>query len=198
MESVDKIKEFVQIRSGSGYGYGYGDGDGSGSGDGYGDGDGSLYIAKINGDKVYNIDNVPTIVKSVKNNIAKGFVVNNDLTLKPCYIVKSENLFAHGETLKEAYMALQKKLLKDMPVEDRIEKFLQEFKPNTKYSNKLFFDWHHILTGSCLFGRQQFCKNKGIDLDGETTVEEFIALTEGDYGGEVIKRLKERLKEVQI
>ena len=71
------------------------------------------------------------------------------------------------------------------------EKFLKEFKIGVKYPNKKFFEWHHILTGSCLFGRQQFCENRGIDLDGEMTVERFIKLTQNDYGGEVIRKLKE-------
>ena len=33
--------------------------------------------------------------------------------------------------------------------------------------------------------------NHGIDLDGESTVEEFIEMTENDYGGHVIRKLKE-------
>ena len=40
-------------------------------------------------------------------------------------------------------------------------------------------------------GRQQFAKNHGVDLDGEMTVEDFIALTENAFGGEIIKRLEE-------
>ena len=34
----------------------------------------------------------------------------------------------------------------------------------------------------------------GVDLDGEMTVDEFIALTEDEYGGEVIRRLREEYK----
>ncbi len=187
--------------NGSGNGYGNGNGCGNGNGSGYGDGDGNgcgngkLFKIILNGKKIYNIDHIPTIIEFVKKDFAKGFIVKDDLTLTPCYIAKSENIFAHGETLKKAYRALEEKLIEDMPVEERIEKFLQEFKPNVKYPNKSFLDWHHILTGSCLFGRQQFCKNKGIDLKGEITVSEFIELTQDDYGGEIIKELKERYKE---
>lgn len=172
---VNKINNFLN--------YGYGDGGGNGSGD--------LCGSILNGNKIYNIDSVPTIIKSVKGDFAKGFTVNRNLTLNFCYIAKSESVFAHWKTIKEAYDALQEKLLEDMLVEERIERFLQEFKAGVMYPNKKFFDWHHILTGSCLFGRQQFCKNKGIDLDGEMTVEEFIKLTEYDYGSEIIKALKE-------
>ena len=51
---------------------------------------------------------------------------------------------------------------------------------------------HHYLTGSCEMGREAFVKRHGIDLDKTYTVEEFIELTEDDYGGEIIKNLKER------
>ena len=172
----EKIKEFLS----NGYGYG------NGNGYGYKD------VSKYNGHRVHKIDGLPTIITFIKNDFAKGFVFNRDMTLMPCYVAKFEGAFAHGKTIKEAYEALQEKLLEDMPVEERIEKFLKEFKIGVKYPNKKFFEWHHILTGSCLFGRQQFCKNRGIDLDGEMTVERFIELTENDYGGETIKELKGR------
>lgn len=200
----EKIKEFLSNGNGYGYGYGYDDGSGHGHGHGYGHGYGNGYgygdgygdgykdVSKYNGHRVYKIDELPTIITFIKNDFAKGFVFNKDMTLMPCYVAKFEGAFAHGKTIKEAYEALQEKLLEDMPVEERIEKFLKEFKIGVKYPNKKFFEWHHILTGSCLFGRQQFCENRGIDLDGEMTVERFIELTENDYGGETIKELKGR------
>ena len=40
-------------------------------------------------------------------------------------------------------------------------------------------------------GREQFCKEKGLDIDAEYTVREFISLTENAYGGDTIKQLKE-------
>ena len=88
---------------GYGYGYGYGDGYGSGHGDGYGSGHGDGYgIKNINGESVYRIDGVNTLVRSVRGNTAHGAIVNSDLTLTPCYIVKQDNVFAHGETLRKA------------------------------------------------------------------------------------------------
>ena len=40
-------------------------------------------------------------------------------------------------------------------------------------------------------GRESFCKDKGIDLDGSTTVREFIELTKGSYGADIILKLPE-------
>ena len=174
---------------GSGYGSGWGDGDGTDYGSGYGSGldDG---VKEVNGDTVYIVDNVPTIFKSVRDNIAQGFILQRDLTRKPCYIVKEQNKFAHGDTLHDAFTALQEKLYDDSTEEERIEAFRKKFPEyDTPYPNRDLFAYHHVLTGSCRMGRESFCQNKGIDLNGTTTVREFIELTKGSYGSEIICKL---------
>ncbi len=178
---------------GSGYGSGYGDGSGSGYGDGSGSGygDGSA-INMFNGDKVYIIDEMPTIIKSVRNNIAKGFILNGDFTLIPTFVVKENGKFAHGETLHDAFDSLQEKLYDDSTEEERLEAFKKHFPDFTKkVSAKELFHWHHVLTGSCKQGRMSFCANKGIDIDKDAyTVHEFIGLTQDSYGGDIIRKLK--------
>lgn len=172
--------------SGSGYGSGYGDGDGDGYGDGDGDG-----IKSVNGLTCVLIDGILTAITIVKGNVAKGFMVRGDLTMRPCFVAKSGNTFAHGRTLRDAMSSLRDKLFDEMPERDRISAFVESHKPKTPYPNKDLFDWHHKLTGSCLAGRNEFVSQHGIDLDGETTPEEFIRLTEHAYGGDVIRKLKE-------
>lgn len=173
--------------SGKGDGFGSGSGDGDGEGDGYGYGDG---IKELNGDKVYSVDGLPTIIKSVRGNIAQGFILNKDLTLQSCYIVKEQNHFAHGETLHDAFIALQEKLYDDSTEDERIEAFVKKFPDyDTPYPNRDLFTYHHVLTGSCRMGREFFCDDKGINLDGSTTVREFVSLTKDSYGSETIRRL---------
>ena len=180
--------------SGYGDGYGYGYGDGYGSGSGYGDGSG---LISFNGNKVYYIDGVATVIEKVHLNLAKGFIVNNDLTTEACFIAKGENKFAHGATAKEARKALQDKIFEAMDTEEKIEAFIKAFKIGIKYPAKVFYDWHHKLTGSCELGRNAFVKNHGIDLEkGEYTVEEFIEKTKQDFGGDIICQLEERLSEL--
>lgn len=176
---------------GSDSGYGYGSGDGSSDGSGYGDGDDSGYgVKELNGDNVYLVDEIRTIIKSVHGNIAQGFILHRDLTLQSCYIVKEQNLFSHGETLHDAFTALQEKLYDDSTEEERIEAFVKKFPDyDTPYSNRDLFTYHHVLTGSCGLGRESFCKDKGINLDGSTTVREFVSLTKDGYGSETIRRL---------
>lgn len=162
---------------------------GSGSGHGYG-------LKRINGKEIYRIDNVPTVITHVKLNLAKGFIVQSNLTLTPCYVVKGNGYFAHGETLKQAREALQSKIFENMDTEEVIEKFLDNFKKGQAYPGKDFFIWHHYLTGSCEMGRSSFVKDRGLSLEDKYTVDEFISLCEDSYGGEVIKQLKERYEEI--
>jgi len=216
MENL-KIIKFLDIGDGSGYGsgsgsgsgsgYGYGDGSGYGSGSGSGDGSGYGYdsgsdsgsgsgygsgsgLKSLDNINIYNIDGLSTGITTAKNNIAKGFIVNKDLSTQKCYVVKQNNIFAHGETLKQAYEYLFEKLFKELTEEERIEEFTKVFTQDIKYPAKMFFDWHNKLTGSCLMGREQFVKDNNIDLDKDMfTVEEFVKLTQNSYGGGIVKRL---------
>lgn len=174
---------------GSGYGSGYGSGDGSGSGSGDGSGYG---IKTFNGDKVYIIDDTPTIIKHVHGNVAKGYILNDDFTLTETFVAKENGKFAHGETLHDAFASLQEKLYDDSTEEERIEAFKKHFPDFTKkVSAKELFHWHHVLTGSCKQGKLSFCINKGIDIDKAAyTVHEFIELTQYSYGGDIIRKLK--------
>ena len=178
---------------GSGYGDGYGDGYGSSFGDGsgssFGDGSGDV-VKEVSGSVVYIIDNTPTIITSVRANVAQGFILQNDLQTIPCYIVKENNKFAHGDTLRDAFISLQEKLYDDSTEEERIEAFVKKFPSyDTKYDNKDLFAYHHALTGSCRMGRESFVNSKGLSLDGKTSVREFVELTKNAYGGDVIRKL---------
>ena len=205
---------------GSGSGYGYNDGSGSGSGsgpdygsvdgDGSGSGDGSGYgyvdgsgsgsgfrsrdgILSFCGQRVYQIDDVPTLVDHVHGGVAMGRILREDLTTESCYIVKQGSLFAHGETLRAAMEALRDKLFEDMPEEERIAEFVKAHKWGKAYQSADYYDWHNKLTGSCEMGRSEFAAAHGYKLTADEllTVEEFIDLTEGSYGGDIIRRLRE-------
>lgn len=185
--------------SGSDYGFGYGAGtaegygcqNGAGEGDGYGDG-----LKSINKNKIYNIDYVSTIIKSIHNNVAKGFIFKQDLTLEKCYIAKGQNKFAHGKTIKEALRDLEEKIMKNIDTEEVISRFKEEFTDYTKkYKASDFYQWHNYLTGSCEMGRKVFAKEHNINIGKDKmTVQEFIELTKNSYGGEIIKELEEAIK----
>ena len=187
--------------NGDGNGYGYGDGKGNGNGDGYGYGYGNGYgngygygydhgIKEINGHTIFSVDDVYTIFTSIRGNVAKGFILEKNTKLVPCYIVKENNKFAHGSTLRDAFTSLQEKLYDDSTEEERIEAFKKKFPSyDTKYDNRDLFAYHHVLTGSCRMGRESFVNNKGLSLDDKTTVREFVELTKNAYGDKIIRKL---------
>ena len=136
------------------------------------------------------VDDTQTIITSVRGNVAQGFILQSDLQLKPCYIVKENNKFTHGNTLRDAFVSLQEKLYDNSTKEERIEAFRQKFPfYDTKYDNRDLFAYHHVLTGSCRIGRESFVADKDLSLDGKTTVREFVELTKNAYGGDIIKQL---------
>lgn len=170
-------------------GYGSGLGYNNGSGHGYGDNHG---VQVINNNNVYMVDSISTIFTYIRKNIAQGFIVKNDLSFEPCYIVKENNHFAHGDTLKDAFMSLHEKLYDYSTEEERIEAFMKQFPEyDVKYDNMDLFVYHHVLTSSCRMGREAFMSNKGLSLDGKTSVREFVKLTQDAYGGDIIKKLPE-------
>lgn len=202
--------------SGTGFGEGYGYGDyfgegygidpclsprddfgyGSVDGDGYSFGSNFGYdFSMLNGERVYQIDAVPTLIDSVSGNIAKGRILQYDMTTRPCYIAKVGNYFAHGDTLRDAMAYAQAKYNENRPLEERIADFNREFPDrDVKVDAARLFEWHHILTGSCLAGRKAFCEDRGLDYEhGHYTVNEFIRLTREAYGGEAIKELEKTL-----
>lgn len=189
--------------NGNGDGIGYGDGDGIGIGNGYGDGDGigngygigygdgiGYGIKQINGLDVHNIDDIPTVLTEIHGNVAKGFVLEHNVILRPCFVVREGDEFAHGDTLHDAYRSLQEKRYDNSTTDERIEAFRDKFPEyDTAYSNTDLFTYHHVLTGSCRMGRESFCKSRGIDMNGKATVRQFIELVKDSYGADIIRLL---------
>ena len=188
--------------SGCGYNHinGYGDGNGYGNGyiDSSGDGDGYYNIKAFNGNIVDYIDSVPTIITQVRGNIACGYTVKDDLTLSPCFIAKVGNSFAHGNTLKEAVADAEAKGMEDMPIEELINKFVETFGSlDSEHTGKEFYDWHHILTGSCRMGRDEFCKAHDVDFTKKYTVRYFLEITKESYGSDVIKLIGKEYEKME-
>ena len=175
---MEGLKEFLSSGDGSGYGYGSG-------------------IKSINGFPVCLIDGVYTVVYQLHSGIAKGAILNGDLSLDPCYVVKRDGVFAHGGTLHEAQEALISKLFDTLPEAERIEAFCDEFKNfDAVYPVRTFFEWHHRLTGSCEAGRRAFAKDQALDIEnGTMSVWEFLNLTKGAYGGSTIRKVLKRAEE---
>ena len=187
-----------------GYGYSYGEGNGCGWGFEYGNGDGYMIdiggatdkdIKALNGNSVDYVDDLPTIITQVHGNIACGYIVESDLTLSSCFIARVGNCFAHGGTIKEAVADAERKELTNTPIEERIVKFIDAFGTvDSEHTGKKFYEWHHLLTGSCKMGRDTFCKAHNIDLEKMYSVRYFLDITKESYGSDVIKLLRKAYK----
>lgn len=183
MEAIERdIERFLAVGSGSG------DGSGDGSGSGYGDGSG---VKEFNGRKVYDIDRVPTLIYAVKGDVAKGAVLRRDMTLRDCWIAKRGNFFAHGDTLHEAVEAVEAKWRENRPLGERIAEFVKTH-PSLDEPYGDLFEWHHVLTGSCEFGRRQWCDEHGYKPTDSITLRTFFTETAGNYGGGVIRQVAQK------
>ena len=182
------IDRWVSSGDGYGDGYGYGSGDGSG----YGDGSGSGYgITEIEGRKVYLVDGEPTIIYAIKGDVAKAATLRNNTDLIPCYVAKVGGCFAHGDTAEAALRDAEDKYAESQPVEERVAKVYAAHPDyDAAVSNEDLFRLHHVLTGSCEFGRREWCRAHGIDLGGSMTMRDFCRLTADAYGADAIARLK--------
>ena len=107
-------------------------------------------------------------------------------------MAKVGNYFAHGYTLKKALDDANAKYTQNLSENERIKMFEDKFKLDESYPVKDFYDWHHILTGSCKFGRDSFAQQHGVDMDGQMTVDQFIELTKNSYNGNIIRKLYEK------
>ena len=159
------------------------------------------YIDSICGQKIYYIDSIPTIITSVKKNIAKGYILNNDLTLTPCFIAKNDSLFnralfAHGDNLKSALSALQDGIIIRLNVDERVKAFVNAHpNGNTTYTVEHFSTWHFRLTGSYNLGCNYFADSNGLNTTDNMTVLEFIKLAKKDeYCSKIIKQLTQHYK----
>ena len=129
-----------------------------------------------------------TLIYAVRGNVAKGAVLGRDLTLRDCWIAKRGNFFAHGETLHEAVEAVEAKWMDNRPLDERIAEFVKTHPALDEEYGDLF-EWHHVLTGSCEFGRRQWCEEHGYKPTDSITLRAFLTETVGAYGGDVIRQV---------
>ena len=133
---------------------------------------------------------MPTCITHVNGRCAFGFTIKDNSVKVPCFIARVENFFAHGKNLHKAFEAAYDKAMETISVEERVAKVVKKHPdPTAEIPNKELFNLHHFLTGSCEFGRRQFCEHHGIDLEGSMTMEDFCKITSNDYGREEIALL---------
>ncbi len=118
-----------------------------------------LITYKTNDLNYFSVDRTMFVCESEKTSkgivIYSGYVlekfINGKFQKKQCYVAKKDNLFAHGETLKNAIQDLQFKIVSEKIKNDPI------------YEDTLLtVDYYRQLTGACEFGCKSFMEQNGI------------------------------------
>lgn len=199
--------------TGKGSGNGFGIGDGMGDyygglfGSGYGNGSGNgmeddgdlLSITRVGDNTIYNINGAPIAIDNIKGNIAKGRILNDDMTFTDCWIVREGNCIEYGKDLHDTHKAAQRESAIQLPKEERLKMFVQRFpSPDELIPIKELYNWHHVLTGACKYWSKEWCKQNGFNVEDEiycVSIRKFVNLTEFEWGGDIIKELKNYYKD---
>ena len=154
----------------------------------------------INGGTRVVIDYVETYISEIHGDFAKGFtLLSNSYSARKCYVCRKKvpgsetYLYAHGNTMREAFLSLSEKFESFSSLEERFCKFRSNFPDlDAEYKASDLYYWHGVITGSCSFGRNNFCEKHGIDVNNDKlTLREFfkLVLKEDNYGNERIRTL---------
>lgn len=156
----------------------------------------------LNGGTRVSIDYITTYITEIHGDFAKGFTTQMGLDFNmECWVCRkkipgsNKYLYAHGGTIREAFKSLAEKFDRHSPLEERIKKFKAAFPDlDAKYKASDLYYWHGVVTGSCKFGRDHFCKENDIDVSkDEFTLREFfdLVLKNYNYGNDSIKGLRD-------
>lgn len=146
-------------------------------------------IKTYNNRFVYYIDNRRIMFDQIHGNFAKCTCINIDLTTYQVWLVKDFGVLAFGNTIKEAHHNAKLKSWQLIPIETRIKQFVETHPLDKEFSNKELFEWHDILTGSCMVGKYHFCRKNKIDLNKQTSVKEFLLLVKNEYKSDIIQQI---------
>lgn len=146
-------------------------------------------IKSYNGRSIYYIEGRRVMFDQIHGNFAKCTILRIDLTTYESWLVKDFGFIAFGKTIKDAYNNARLKSWQTIPIEDRIQQFVDTHPLDKVFSNKELFEWHDILTGSCMVGKYQFCRKNKIDLNKQTSVKEFLLLVKNEYKSDIIQQI---------
>ena len=141
------------------------------------------------GKDVYFINDQHVIFNQIHGNYAKISVITVDLTTYDRWLVKYNGFFGFGKTLKDANKDARLNASREIPLEIRIQHFIDTHSLFEEYTGQELFDWHDYLTGSCKAGKYKFCRDNNVDFDKKYTVLYFLNLVKDSYKPEIIEQV---------
>ena len=124
-------------------------------------------------------DSILSKIISQKGNIYK--VINHGET-EISYLVKKDDIYSHGKTLKEARDSLIYKL------SNRDTSKYKDYTLKTVLSHEEAIQMYMCITGSCSSGTRYFVEQMQDKIKSKYTVLELIELTQGQYGNDEFKK----------
>ncbi len=126
--------------------------------------------------KYRKIDGIFCEVIKQKNNILTVKIKN-----KIAYIFVKDDIYAHGNTVKQAYFDWLFK------TSDRDTSKYKNLKLNSKNTLKFWVIAYRAITGACSFGTKNYLENNKDKYKPKMTLEEVFKATEGQYGSSTFK-----------
>ena len=120
-------------------------------------------------------------IKKISEKKRDGITIIKGQTLdleneKEVYLVKQEELSAHGSTLKEALDDLTFKKLENTDTTEIVKEI--------KKTGKVTRFQYRAITGACSFGTARFCEQHGIQDLEEIDLTELRKILVNDYGAD--------------
>ena len=128
--------------------------------------------------EVQIIDGMATIIQRKKQNVIKGLSLNS---LEPCFIYEKDGIYAHGETLKQAYRDWLFK------TSDRDVSKYEDISPDDVYDLDFWIVAYRTITGACSFGTNEFLETHKDKIKKQMTLREVLEVTKNQYGHNTFK-----------
>lgn len=151
-----------------------------------------IILQKLNkycGRNVYLINDRQLMFDQIHGNFAKVTIIRIDLTTYEHWLVKYKGCFGFGKTLKDANKDARLNASREIPLEIRIQHFINTHSLREEFTGQELFDWHDYLTGSCKVGKYKFCRDNNVDFNKKYTVLYFLNLVKDSYKPEIIEQV---------
>ena len=126
--------------------------------------------------KYRKIDNIFCEVLKEKKNVLQVKIQN-----KLAYIFHKNNIYAHGNTVRQAYLDWLFK------TSDRDVSKYRNIKRGEIHKLEYWVIAYRTITGACSFGTNNYLENNKDKYKPEMTLDEVIKATEGQYGAATFK-----------
>ena len=127
-------------------------------------------------------DGIFSRIISKKKNVYK--VINHNENFES-FLIKVNNTFSHGKTIKEAKESLIYK------VSERDTSRYKDLKLDTKLTFEESIKMYITITGACESGTKYFVKNNIKDKDKKYSISEILELTKHQFGNNTLKNFFE-------